>query len=393
MRAIQSRRAARLFFFSLFLPVLAGCGGGKEEGAPPPLEVPAAKPLSMKIVEWDEYTGRFEAMHRVEVRARVSGYIESVNFTDGQKVKKGDVLFVIDQRPFKIALERSQAQLKQAQAEHQQAQNDFARSKQLFESKAVSAEEFDQRQQTMHAAAARVEAAQSEVDKAALELEFTEVKSPIDGRVSREFVHEGNLISGGTAEATMLTTITTFDPIYFYFEASEAQYLKYMRMNQNGEGPGPKGAANPVFVKLLDEEEFLHEGTLDFVDNELDFGTGTIQFRAVFRNEDHTIEPGLFGRARLMGTAEYTAILVPDEIVGTDQSRKFVYVLGEGNTAEARTVKLGPLHQGTFRIIREGLAPEDTVLIGNIQKIRPGSVVTPVPSEISREEKAHGTPS
>lgn len=369
---------------------LTGCGGKDKESHPPALEVPAAHPLANPIVEWDEYTGRFEATHRVEVRARVSGYIDSIHFKDGQRVKKDDVLFIIDPRPFKIALTRAKAELQQAEAEYRQAKNDFTRSQQLFESKAVSAEEFDQRQQTMFAAEARVEAVRSEVDKAALELEFTEVKSPIDGQVSRDFVHEGNLISGGSEGATLLTTVIAYDPIYFYFEASEAQYLKYMRMNQQGGGPAQNGGGNPVFVKLLDEEDFRHEGRLDFVDNELDAGTGTIQFRGVFDNKDHVLEPGLFGRARIMGSPEYTAILVPDRVISTDQSQKFVYVVGENNTVEMRKVKLGPLHQKEFRVIREGLSAEDVVIIGNIQKVRPDMPVTPAMTEITREEKPHG---
>lgn len=366
--------------------VVAGCGKQEEQVAmPPPLQVSIANPLQKKIIEWDYYTGRFQATERVEVRARVSGYIEQINFKDGQMVNVGDVLFVIDQRPFKIELEQANANLKQAQAELKQAENDFDRAKRLREKMAVSEEEFDQRQQTMRAIAARVESAQAAVNQAKLNLEFTEVKAPIDGRVSRDLVTLGNLISGGTQDATLLTTIVSLSPIHFYFEASESDLLKYLRMNKSGERKASRDVATPVYVKLLDEEGFVHEGKMDFVDNEVDLSTGTMEGRALFENEDHFIEPGMFGRARLPGSGEYEAILIPDTVIGTDQSNKFVYVVKNDNTVEARLVKLGPLHNNNLRVIREGITTQDRIVINNFQKVRPDVPIDPVAAEIKTE--------
>lgn len=368
----MKRWAGRGVFVAVVLALAAGCGKKENNGAMPQMSVPAAHPLVKRITDWDEYTGRFRAVERVEVRSRVSGYVESVNFRDGQMVQAGDVLFVIDKRPFSIALRGAQAEHARVQAEYDQAKSDFERSKPLMESRAVSEEEFEQRRQKMLAASARVEAAAALVDEAKLNLEFAEVKSPINGRVSRNYVDAGNLISGGMAEATLLTTVVSFDPIHFYFEASETELLKYIRMNQQGTREDSRTKANPIFVQLLDEKDFLHEGAMDFVDNEVDLDTGTIQGRAIFNNADHTIEPGMFGRARLLASGEYEALLVPDSVIGSDQTRKFVYVIDENSQVAMRPVELGPLHQKTYRVIRKGIGPQDRVVVGNIQKIRDG---------------------
>jgi len=369
----------------LFLPLMTGgCGGQKDNSqGMPAVKAPVSYPLMKTITDWDEYTGRFQAVDRVEVRSRVSGYVESVHFKDGQMVKKGDVLFVIDKRPFEIALKGAKARHDQAKAEFDQAERDFNRSKPLKESHAVSEEEFEQRRQKMLGAGAKLEEAAALVDQAALNLEFAEVKAPIDGRVSRDYVNPGNLISGGSADATLLTTVVSFDPIHFYFEASETELLKYIRMNQDGTREDSRTKANPIFVQLLDEKDFLHEGAMDFVDNEVAMDTGTIQGRAVFKNNDHTIEPGMFGRARLLASGEYQAMLVPDEAIGTDQTRKFVYVVDETNHVIIRPVELGPLHQKKFRVIRKGLQPQDRVVIGNIQKVRNGIEVTAEMTDLS----------
>jgi RND family efflux transporter MFP subunit len=385
---IRDLELSKMILWGFVLSLLAaGCGPQKDpQGGPAAMPVPAAHPLMKKITDWDEYTGRFQAAERVEVRSRVSGYVESVNFKDGQMVKKGDVLYVIDKRPFAIALKGAQAQHAQVKAEFDQAQSDFNRSKPLRESRAVSEEEFEQRQQKMVAAAARVDEAAARVDEAALNLEFAEVKAPIDGRVSRDYVNPGNLISGGTSDATLLTTVVSFDPIHFYFEASETELLKYIRMNQDGTREDSRTKANPIFVKLLDEKDFMHEGAMDFVDNEVALGTGTIQGRAVFKNTDHIIEPGMFGRARLLASGEYEALLVPDAAIGSDQTRKFVYVINEARQVELRPVELGPLHQTSYRVIRKGLSPQDIVVIGNIQKVRNGLEVVPEMKDLSVPE-------
>ncbi len=387
-----ARVMLKVLALAAFIPLAAaGCGPKKEtpaaaQGKPGKMPVPAAHPLVKKISDWDEYTGRFRAVERVEIRSRVSGYVESVNFKDGQMVKKGDVLFVIDKRPFEIALKGAEAERDQAKAEFDQAQSDFNRSKPLMESHAVSEEEFEQRRQKMLSLSAKVDAAEAAVANAVLNLEFTEVTAPIDGRASRNYVDAGNLISGGTADATMLTTIVSFDPIYFYFEASESELLKYIRMNQDGTREDSRTKANPIFVQLLDEKDFIHQGAMDFVDNEVALNTGTMQARAVFENTDHLIEPGMFGRARLLASGEYEALMVPDEVIGSDQTRKFVYVVDETGHAAVRPVELGPLHQKTYRVIRKGLTPDDVVVIGNIQKVRNGVEVEPQMTDLSAPE-------
>ncbi|MEN7549692.1 efflux RND transporter periplasmic adaptor subunit [Rapidithrix thailandica] len=369
---IKNNRHLRLLLFISFVIAMGGCGTPQQkENTAAELPVPVAKPVQMKITEWDEYSGRFKAMERVEVRARVSGYIQAVKFKDGEMVHKGDVLFIIDQRPFKIALQQAQAQLEQAKAEERQAQSAFDRVKSLQGSKAISQEEFDQREQALYAAKAQVEAAKAYVNNAELNLQFTLVKAPISGKVSEDFVNAGNLISGGSDQSTLLTTIVTLDPIYFYFEGSESAFMKYSKQN-NGNLDGAK-----VQVQLLGEDGYVHEGKLDFIDNEVDLGTGTIQARAVFSNTDYAIESGMFGSARLAGSAEHEAILIPDAIIGTDQSQKIVFVVTDSNQVQAKPVQLGPLYNKDLRIVRSGLNPEDQLITGNILKIRPGMKVTP----------------
>ncbi len=352
---------------------------GKElaQNEPQGLPVEVSNPVFEKITEWDEYTGRFEASNRVEVRARVSGYIENVSFKDGQSVNKGDVLFTIDRRPFKIALNQARASYGQALARLTIAQDNYARVQSLRESGAVSAEEYDSRKQALAGAKAALQLAQASVDNAELNLEFTKVKAPISGRVSRDMVNQGNLIDGGSSNSTLLTTIVATSPIHFYFRGSESDYLKYSRLAQNGERGSSRSTANPVFLKLQDEDDYVHEAVMDFVDNEIDRSTGTIEGRATLENKDGLIEPGMFGKARLLGSAEHEAILIPDEIVGTNQSVRFVYVVGENNTVTAKNIELGPLHTNGLRIVRNGLSSEDLLITNNIQKIRPGALVSP----------------
>lgn len=368
----------------LLVALSTACVGESQEvnAPPPPPQVTVATPLQKPVVDWDEYTGRFLPVERVEVRARVDGYLDEIRFQDGEMVDKGDVLFVIDQRPFQIAVERVQAELRQAEAESRRAESEFNRFSQLRESQTVSEEEFEERRQNMFGNQARVQAARAAVDEAELNLQFTEVTAPISGRVSRDRVSVGNLISGGSTGATLLTTIVSLDPIHFYFEASESDLLKYTRLNNSGARPGSRNKPNPVEVRLLDEDEFLHRGQMDFVDNEVDLGTGTIEGRALFDNPDGVIEPGMFGRARILGSGEYQALLVPDAAIGTDQSRKFVYVIDAENQVEMRFVQLGPLQEGDLRVIREGLDKNDRVVISGIQRVRAGSPVSPVDGAI-----------
>ncbi len=352
------------------------------------LPVEVSNPVFEKITEWDEYTGRFEASNRVEVRARVSGYIESVSFKDGQSVTKGDVLFTIDQRPFKIALSQARASYGQAQARLTIAQDNFNRVESLRESGAVSAEEYDSRKQALAGARASIQLAQASVDNAKLNLEFTRVKAPISGRVSRDMVNQGNLIDGGSSNSTLLTTIVATSPIHFYFKGSEADYLKYSRLAKNGERGSSRSTANPVLLKLQDEDHYIHEAVMDFVDNEIDRSTGTIEGRATLENKDGLIEPGMFGKARLLGSAEHEALMIPDEIIGTNQSVRFVYVLGEDNKVTTKNIGLGSLHTNGLRIVKSGLTPEDKLITNNIQKIRPGVAVSPTEKSFTQTKDA-----
>ncbi|AXG68869.1 multidrug resistance protein MdtA [Kordia sp. SMS9] len=358
------------------------------EVIPPALAVEVSTPVVDNITEWDEYTGRFEASNRVEVRARVSGYIEKVSFKDGQHVNKGDVLFTIDQRPYKIALAQAKATLAQSKSLLKTAEDNFNRVQSLKASGAVSMEEYDRRSQAVAGAKAAVQLAQATVDNARLNLNFTNVKAPISGRVSRDMVNEGNLIDGGSANSTLLTTVVATSPIHFYFNGSEADFLKYARLARNGERGSSRSTANPVFLQLQDENDFAHEGAMDFVDNEIDRSTGTIEGRAVLDNKDGFIEPGMFGKARLLGSAEHEAIMIPDEIIGTNQSVRYVYVLGADNKIMTKNVTLGPLHTNGLRIIRNGLTAEDKLITNNIQKIRPGVVVRPIETILQYTNKS-----
>lgn len=349
-----------------------------------PVEV--SNPVSERITEWDEYTGRFEASNRVEVRARVSGFLESVNFVDGQIVKKGDVLFTIDARPFKIALDQANADYGQARASLTTAQDNFDRVESLRESGAVSIEEYDRRKQALAFANASIQLSQAKVDNAKLNLEFTRVTAPIAGLVSRDKVNLGNLIDGGSSNSTVLTTIVATSPIDFYFTGSESDYLRYVRLARNGDRDAARSGGIPVFIKLQDEEDFLHEAKMDFVDNEIDSSTGTIESRATLENKDHLLEPGMFGKAKLMGSAEHEAIMIPDDIIGTNQSIRFVYVLGDDNIVTTKNVTLGPIHSNGLRIIREGISQEDKLITNNIQKIRPGIAVTPIETPLEKSK-------
>lgn len=377
----RHKRSFSTFPILLLAMLVVGAGiwyvyfsGGKaagqaQQGTP---EVKVAYPLKETLVEWDEYTGRFQPVERVEIRSRVSGYLESVKFIDGQIVKKGDVLFVIDTRPFEIQVKRSKAKLDLAEKQ-------LERGKMLVTKSAVARDEVDKRVQ-------EYEEARSAYADAKLNLEFAEVKAPVTGRVSRHLVSVGNLVTGGDNNATLLTTVVSLDPIHFYFDASESDLLKYIRLDQAGKRETSRKTPNPVYVRLMDEQKFTRLGHMDFVDNELDKSTGTIQGRAVFPNPDMTLTPGMFARARLLGSGEYEAILVPDDCVGTDQTRKFVYVVNDKDSVEKRVVTLGPIHRG-LRIVRDGLTTDDRVVIGTLMKIRPGMTIKPVDALVTMTQE------
>jgi RND family efflux transporter MFP subunit len=373
-------RAGPWCFAGLVLMLTACTEQQAATSPPPPPQVTVRQPVVREVVEWDEYTGRLEAVEFVEVRARVNGYLQSVHFTDGTLVKKGALLFVIDPRPYQAEVARAQAELALAQARYERTQKDFTRAQKLLQSRAISEEEVDTRAAEQRQAREAVQAARAAVDTAQLNLEFTQVKAPISGRISRNLVTEGNLINGGSAQATLLTTIVSLDPIYCYFDADERAYLKYVRLAQAGQRPSSREVQNPVALALTDETGFPHQGYIDFVDNRLDPNTGTMTGRAVVANPNLTLVPGLFARVRLQGSGKYTALLLPDEAVGSDQSQRFVLVVNDQNTVEYRKVELGPLIDG-LRVVRDGVQPADWVVVNGLQRVAPGARVTPQKQE------------
>jgi membrane fusion protein, multidrug efflux system len=360
---------------------------------PPPPKVTVSQPIVREVVEWDEYTGRLEAVESVDVRARVSGYLQSVHFTDGAAVKKGALLFVIDPRPYQAELNRVKAALEQSIAQYERTQKDLARVRQLVKSRAVSQEEVDTRVAEQRQAEEAVQAGRAAVEAAQLNVEFTQVRAPISGRISREFVTVGNLINGGSADSTLLTRIVSLDSIYCYFDVDERSYLKFSQLWRDGKRPGFREVKIPVELGLANETGFPHQGHLDFIDNRLDPNTGTMSGRAVFSNPDQTLIPGLFARLRLPGSRQYEALLIPDEAIGSDQTQRFAFVVNDQHTAEYRKVELGPIIDG-LRVIRDGLKPEEWVIVNGVQRVRAGAQVdpqqqaTPQDQALSRPEAA-----
>jgi RND family efflux transporter MFP subunit len=380
MKARASNRVL-LLVFAMPLMLTLGCQGGAQAPASPPPAVTVAKPLAKTVTDWDEYTGRLEAVEMVEVRARVSGYLQSVNFKDGAIVNKGDLLFVIDPRPYQAVLNQAKAEVTRNRVRLDLARNNVERAERLFKSRAISAEELDTRTQEQRQALAALEAAKAAVEAAELNVEFTRVTSPIKGRVSRELVTVGNLVSGGSEGSTLLTTIVSLDPIYVYFTADERAYLHYTRLARSGSRPSSRDVENPVKLQLADEKDSEHEGHMDFVDNRVDRATGTMQGRAIFPNPDRLLIPGLFAKVRLLGEGPYQALLIPDEAIGTDQSQKFVFVIDEQNVAKRQTIVPGRT-EGRLRIVREGLKGDERIVIDGLQRVRAGSPVTPQEAQI-----------
>lgn len=343
------------------LLVLAGCGSqAAEKAGPPPADVDVAPVVSKDVRQWDEFTGHIAAVETVELRPRVSGYIERIAFTEGQEVKKGDLLFVIDQRPYQAQLAQAQAQLDRARSDAKLAHSQNARAQILVVAKAISREDFDSRHAAMESGDAAVRGAEAAVATARLNLQFTQVRAPISGRISRAFVTNGNLAQ---ADSTLLTTIVSLDPMYVYFDTDEQTYLRYEDQAKNGRESG-----NPVRVGLANESGYPHDGTLDFIDNQVDANTGTIRARAVLPNADHLLTPGLFARVQLQGTAPFSAVLVSDKAILTDQDRKYVYVLGSDSTAQRHDVVLGGSVDG-LRVITSGLKSTDRVVVDGLQKV------------------------
>lgn len=361
---------------------LGGCGGGADSGPPqqgnPPVTV--AVPLQEQIVDWDDYVGRFEAMQSVEVRPRATGYLSGIFFRDGEFVQKNQLLFTVDTRPAKAALAQAQAQLAQAQATLANARTQLARSETLFASQAASKEEVESRRAEARSAEAQVAGGQATVRARQLDLDFTRVTAPISGRISERRVDAGNSVQ---ADQTVLTTIVSVSPLHFVFQGSETLLLKYQR------GGAGTRAGTPVRIKLSDETDYVHAGTLDFVDNAVDSNAGTIRARAVVSNANGFLKPGMFGSLRLEGSAPYNAMLVPDTSIVADGARQTVLVVDKDGTVIARPVETGPLVNG-LRVIRNGITAQDRVIIGGIQRARPGQKVTPQPGKI--QKAAGGTP-
>jgi len=357
----------------------AGGPGGREQGgaagAPPPPQVTVASPYVGPVNEWNEFSGRFEATDTVDIRSRISGYLMKVLFTDGAVVQKGDPLFIIDPRQIEATIRQKEADLNLARSQTTEATNAFNRADSLFKTGDISQAVLDQRRAAKDSANAAVDSAKAAVDSARVDLVYTKINAPIAGKISRKLVAEGNLVNPGQ---DVLTTIVSMDPIYFYFDVDEQTYLDYARTHPDQ----TKDALNiPVAVSLSDESEFTHAGVVDFVDNVINNSTGTMRARAVLENDDMVLTPGMFGRVRIQTGQRDQGIMIPDAAIMTDQSRKFVYVVGADNTAKAQTVVPGPMDKG-LRVINEGLTGSETIIINGLQRAQEGAPVTPQKTEL-----------
>lgn len=400
-----------------FAPAFSGCTPPAAI-PPPPAKVVATSPLRTPVVEWDEFVGRVDAIEEVEVRARVGGHLASTHFEEGQIVQEGDLLCVLDQRPFQIAVEQAEAELAAAEASvdeavARQAQSDaeirsaqsqvelteqmIVRAKGLLPQRAISQEEVDVRESgfkqakadldvrqahnasskaAITTARANLRSAQSRLATAQLNLEYTEVRAPVSGRVGHRAVTDGNLISGGNEQSTLLTTIVSLNPIHVHFDADEQAFLKYTSLQNSGKLASLRDAKLPVFVRLGDEQNYPHRGHLDFLDNRLDRKTATIRGRAILPNPDLKLTPGLFAKVRIPGSGQHEAVLVPDSAIGTDQAEKFVLVVDKDQTIRRQKIELGKRTKG-LRIVREGLTGNEQIVLRGLQRAAPGSVVEP----------------
>ena len=377
--------------------MLSGCSrdqAAERAAPPPPPQVPVARVIARTITDAETFTGRFSAVNHVNVRPRVTGYISSVEFTDGSMVRKGQVLFVIDPRPYEATYQQAAAQLDQARSQLSLAKSNQARAVKLYAAHAISREELDTRNASAVQAAADVEAAKAALAQAALNLSFTRVTSPITGRVSRAIVTAGNLVTGGQ---TLLTTVVSLDPIYVSFNADEQAYLKfekYARTDGHKDVPAsahaaPGGLGNPVYVGLEDETGYPHQGHLVFMDNSLDAGTGTIRARALLANPRDLFVPGLFARVKLIGNDRYRAVLVNDSAIGTDQTVRYVLVVDRTDHIQYRPVELGPVVDG-LRVVRSGLNPGDTIVVSGLMRVHPGMQVTPQLVAMGNGDQTYG---
>ncbi|WP_460447961.1 efflux RND transporter periplasmic adaptor subunit [Alsobacter sp. SYSU BS001988] len=340
---------------------------------PGPPTVSVAKPYITEITERDDFTGRFEAVDQVDVRARVTGYLTKVDFRDGSMVKAGDLLLSIDDRPYRDAVKEAEATLVSAKTRTEFAQSDYDRAENLRKTGNIADQVFDQRRQALLAARAEADRAEATLSRARLDLEFTQVRAPMSGRISRRLVSEGNLVN---ANDTLLTNIVSLDPIQFYFDIDERSFLAYFRQGVNGIGSGQGGDASKVAVALTNETEPTHPGRIDFVDNRVDAASGTMRVRASLPNPTMALTPGLFGRIQIQGSQPYKAVMIPDEAIGADQDRRIVYVVGPDSKVSAKAIRTGPRIDG-LRVVREGLDGSETIVVSGLMRVRPGAAVQP----------------
>jgi RND family efflux transporter MFP subunit len=393
MVSVQAARPAAVFLITAVALALAGCGQGQQAAAPQPPTVTVAKPVQRTIVDQDEYVGRFVAVDAVEIRSRVSGYLSDIHFTDGQMVHQDDLLFTIDHRPFEIVLEQMRANLAQSRANLAFTVADLARGQELLHNKTITEQTYDQRTQAKRVAEASVAAQEAMVHQAELDLnDYSNLRAPVDGRIGDRRVSVGNLVTGGNgANTTLLATIVSLDPIRFEFTFDEASYLRYQRFaGKNGQMANGEGGL-PVALKLIDEQDFQHTGKMDFVDNAIDRSSGTIRGRAVFANGNGMFTPGMFGRIRVPGSPPYTALVVPDAAIGSEQARKYVLVVDDGGIVRQKYVVPGHL-DGTMRVVKEGLTADDRIIVNGLMRARPGAKVAaeeqPAPAAASADPDA-----
>ena len=373
-----------------FCSMMTAAAPALAQGGPPAMPVTVSPPVAKRVTQWDEFSGRFEAVAQVEVRARVSGFIEKIHFRDGQLVNVGDLLFTIDKRPFEIAVESAQAEVARNKAQVDIAELQVERGAMLIKSRTITDADYDQRKANLNIAHAQLKAAEAAQRQAALNLDWTDVRAPLAGRISDRKIDAGNLIQGGQQGATLLATIVTLDPIRFVFDISEADYLRYTRLYLSGAMASSRDSVNPVRIRLADETDWTRSGKVDFVDNTLSPRSGTMRTRAVVENKNQLLTPGVFGRVQLFG-GEYDALMVPDTAIISDQARKIVFVVGPDNVVQARVVTLGPIVDG-LRVIRDGLAPTDNVVLDGLANpmVRPGAKVVPQKGEIKVPAAAGG---
>ena len=349
-----------------------------QQHAPQAPAVTVAKPVVKDVMEWDDFTGRFEAIEDVDVRARVTGYLQEIHFIEGSIVREGDLLVTIDQRSYRALLTEALANLEVAETQFELADQELKRAQSLIKKGNISQSTLDERNQQYAAAKAQVEGSKAAVNRARLDLEFTEVKAPVTGRIGQKSISVGNLVN---ANDSILANIVSQSPIHFYFDVDERSYLAYARMARAGETTNPETMSKGVKVTLTDEREGERLGQLDFVDNRVDDATGTVRARAIFDNPDYVLQPGLFGRISIPGSPLYQGILIPDEAIGSDQDRRIVYLLQEDNSVRPQVVRPGPRIDG-YRLIRKGLDGTETLVVNGLMRIRPGVTVSPESTDL-----------